>query len=161
MQPITNSAAAIHPRPSAAPGDPSARPPKEEPQGYPKRDEFIPEEKLEPTPTGRYAPARDGQGRPGLSVDAPEEEPSAPDAPEEGKDPEGGKEEKCTVDTDRVDREIEGLKKEKAALEQRLRAEEDSKRARDLKQELARVEDELRQKDNDAYRKQHAVYCLA
>ena len=47
--------------------------------------------------------------------------------------------------TDKVDREIEKLKKQKAELEGKL----------SMERQLSQVERELSQKDNDTYRKQH------
>lgn len=72
------------------------------------------------------------------------------------KAPEGP--ETSTGNTDRVDREIERLRKEQAELKQRLRSEADPARARALEQRLAQVERELDRKDNDAYRRQHTVF---
>ena len=60
-----------------------------------------------------------------------------------------------TCNTDRVDREIEQLKKRRAELEQRLNAETGEGKRRDLERRLAQVERELKQKDNDAYRRRH------
>lgn len=71
------------------------------------------------------------------------------------KDPEA---ERCIANTDKVDREIEKLKKQKQELEQRLRTETDETKVKNLKSKLAQVENELRQKDNDAYRRQHTVF---
>lgn len=71
------------------------------------------------------------------------------------------KEASCTGNTDKVDREIEKLKKKKAELEQQLSSETDERKIKSLEKELAQVERELSQKDNDAYRRQHAVYTYA
>lgn len=67
--------------------------------------------------------------------------------------------EMCTVNTDKVDAEIRKLKKEKENLQQQIRraADDPEKRAK-LEQKLSQIEMELNQKDNDTYRKQHAVY---
>lgn len=80
--------------------------------------------------------------------------------PEEKKEP-GNNVERCTCSTDKVDREIEKLKREKQELEQRLNTETDEARIKDLKTKLAQVERELRQKDNDTYRRQHASYTFS
>ncbi len=80
--------------------------------------------------------------------------------PEETKEP-GNNVERCTGSTDKVDREIEKLKREKQELEQRLNTETDEARIKDLKTKLAQVERELRQKDNDTYRRQHASYTFS
>lgn len=70
------------------------------------------------------------------------------------------KEERCTADTGRVDREIAQLKKQKQELERRIRSETDEARLRQLQAQKAEIEQELLQKDNDAYRRQHARYTL-
>ena len=93
----------------------------------PVTDEYIPEEK--PEPSGRYSP--------------------------------GKNEKRCTCNTDKVDREIERLKKQKQELERKISRETDENKAEDLKAKLAQAEKELRQKDNDTYRRQHAVYTYA
>lgn len=65
----------------------------------------------------------------------------------------------CTVDTDKVDAEIKNLKKEKQQIEQEIQQTEgdDAKKA-ELEERLKEIDDELRTKDTDAYRKQHATY---
>ena len=67
----------------------------------------------------------------------------------------GNKPEKYMGSTDKVDREIEKLKKRKKELEGQLRTEQDENKVRSLERELAQVERELSQKDNDGYRRQH------
>lgn len=123
-------------------------PPKEEPRPASQRpatDEYIPEEKREPS--GRYWLERDEDGNPQIRFDAP-------DRPEEP--PEAGKPERCS--TDKVDREIKKLKRERDSLERQLAFEDDETKRSELEQKLSRVESELRMKDNDAYRRQHAVF---
>lgn len=66
--------------------------------------------------------------------------------------------ERCTGDTGKVDREIEKLKRKRAELEQRLNTERDEAKREDLEQQLAQVEAELRQKDNDGYRRRNTVF---
>ena len=67
-------------------------------------------------------------------------------------------EKRCTVNTDRVDREIERLKQERQELERQLRGEADETKRQTVQQRLEQVERELSQKDNDAYRRRNAVY---
>ena len=62
---------------------------------------------------------------------------------------------KTTMDTEKVDREIEKLKQTKEQLERRI-AVADEKNREVLEAELLNVETQLRQKDNDTYRRQHA-----
>lgn len=65
--------------------------------------------------------------------------------------------EKCTTNTDQVDREIQQLREKKRQLEQQLeRAVGDEKRCRELEKQLAQINAELGRKDNDTYRRQHA-----
>ncbi len=65
--------------------------------------------------------------------------------------------EKCTVNTDAVDREIEELKEKKKRLEKQIQsASGDENKIRELKKELEQVECELSRKDNDTYRRQNA-----
>ncbi len=149
-----------------------ARKPGEEARDRPLRpmmDEYAPEEEREPS--GRYWPGRDEDGRPriyfdspGQAVDAPQE--PAPDAKEPGRMQEakapdkksGEKEDRCVGNTDKVDREIEELKRKRQELEQRLNTETDETKIKDLERQLAQVERELSAKDNDLYRKQHSTF---
>lgn len=128
--------------------------------------------------TGRYWPVRDETGRPAVRRDLPvpeegthpdeparpaaEEEPAAGEKPAErekpAKEENPAEEERCTVNTDRVDREIKRLKEQKAALARQLQRTQDPARQQQLGQRLEQVEAELQQKDNDAYRRQHAEY---
>lgn len=119
----------------------------------PVKDEYIPEENQEPI--GRYRPGRDENGDPKIYFDDPRQD-KAPKAPD-GEDS-GGRADSCTGSTDRVDREIEKLKKRQKELEQKIGSETDAKKIEKLERELEQVESELREKDNDTYRRQHAVF---
>lgn len=103
-------------------------------------------------PSGRRTPPQAPDSAP---VGGPERDQGA-EASEE-KSP-GKKTERCTGDTGRADREIERLKKKRAELERRLSGETDQVKIRELERKLAQVESELRQKDNDAYRRRHTVF---
>ena len=127
----------------------------------PVMDEYVPEEKREPS--GLYYLGKDEDGQPKIYFDDLEQdegadnpEPKAADAPKEKAD--GKKAETCTGNTDKVDREIEKLKKEREQLERQINSETDEAKKKGLEAKLAQVENELRQKDNDAYRRQHAVF---
>lgn len=138
----------------------------------PRMDEYVPEEKREPS--GLYRLGRDEDGRPKVYFDDPERGAGAPDKQGENPDadnPErdegadspvkgasGKKSETCTGSTDKVDREIEKLKKKREELTRQINAETDETRTEELERKLAQVESELRQKDNDAYRRQHTVF---
>ncbi len=120
----------------------------------PARDAYIPEEKQ--GPSGLYWLGRGEDGEPKVYFDDPGR---AADAP--GKKASGDKAESCTCNTDKVDREIEQLRKEREGLEHQIDSETDGAKIEELKKELAQVERELRQKDSDAYRRRHAVSSYA
>ena len=148
--------------------------PEEEAQGRqlkPVMDEYVPEEPQEPS--GRYWMGKDEDGQPKIyfddrsrAADAPKQPEDAPGAEEPdpagqgAKGPEGkkDKDEVWECNTDKVDREIEKLKRKQQELEQRLNTESDEAKIKDLEHQLAQVEQELKQKGNDIYRRQHAVY---
>lgn len=152
-------------------GAPNAPRPEKEGQSRPsapKRDTYTPEEKEEPS--GRYWMGRDENGQPKIHFDAPEQpaadsredlspahdsekKPERPASKEDGK-----KTEVCVCDTDKVDREIEKLKKKQEELKQQLGSETNEENVQALKKKVAQVEGELAQKDNDAYRRQHAQF---
>ena len=135
-------------------------------------DEYVPEEKQEPT--GRYWLGKDENGQPKIYFDDPEQavgqseksdEPPNADASEQNKGAEGpdkkvsgDKAESCTVNTDKVDREIEKLKKKREELKRQIHSETDDSKVRELEKKLSQIERELSQKDNDTYRRQHSTF---
>ena len=132
----------------------------------PVMDEYVPEEK--PEPSGRYWLGKDEDGKPKFYFDDPERAEDAPDASDRDKSAEGPEKsgsdkdgQSCTCNTDKVDREIEKLKKQKQELEQQINRETDESKIEDLKAKLAQIEKELSQKDNDTYRRQHATYTYS
>ena len=66
------------------------------------------------------------------------------------------KSESTTINTDRVDEEIEKLKRRKAEIEQKLKTSVAEEKDR-LEVELHMIQAELAQKDNDTYRRQNAI----
>lgn len=62
---------------------------------------------------------------------------------------------KTTVNTDKVDKEIEKLKQTQTQLEQKIAAAKGPKEKEKLEAQLAQVNAELKAKDNDTYRQQH------
>ena len=152
-------------------GAPKVQKPEEEGRPLkPVMDEYIPEEPQEPS--GRYWMGKDEDGQPKIYFDDPERAADAPRQPEDApeaeepkqagqgaKGPEGkkNKDETWECNTDKVDREIEKLKKKQQELEQRLNSETDEAKIKDLEHQLAQVERELKQKDNDTYRRQHTT----
>lgn len=135
----------------------------------PVMDEYVPEEK--PEPSGRYWLGKDEDGKPKIYFDDPERAEDAPDASDafdrdksaEGPEKSGSDKngQSCTCNTDKVDREIEKLKKQKQELEQQINMETEESKIEDLKAKLAQIEKELSQKDNDTYRRQHATYTYS
>lgn len=146
------------------------------------RDEYIPSDgKSEKTP-GIYRLEADENGNKRIAFDRPDsaekskradamegkehagESPvAASDPNEDGVKPEKsgdkGEAKSCTVNTDKVDAEIKQLKEQKQQIEQQLNSvRDDEEKRKDLEQRLSQVETELSAKDNDGYRKQHAMY---
>lgn len=170
MIPISSSA----PRPAASPAVREARearpvPPAASGSLKPVKDEYVPEGEKKREPYGRYWLGKDEDGGPKICFDDPEaagtpkaedpEKDEEPKAPGKAAPPDkSGKEEKCRGSTDAVDREIKRLKEKKEKLEARLDRETDGTRREALERQLAQVENELRQKDNDAYRRQHSTF---
>lgn len=67
------------------------------------------------------------------------------------------KSETTTCDTGKVDRELENLRKRQEELTQQLRSAA-PEQAEAVQRRLDQVNRELAQKDNDSYRRQHAVF---
>jgi len=90
----------------------------------PVTDEYIPEEN--PEPSGRYWLGKDEDGKPKIYFDDPKRAEDTPDASDasdgdngaEGPEKSGSDKDvqSCTCNTDKVDREIEKLKKQKLKL---------------------------------------------
>lgn len=161
-------------REAASPASPQEKGPLK-----PVKDEYVPEEERKES-CGRYWLGKDENGCPKIYFDDPEAKdtasPEAPEAagapkaetPEKDQEPEvpkkaappdkGDKEERCTGNTDAVDREIRKLKEKREELEARLNRETDETKREALERQLAQVENELRQKDNDAYRRRHSTF---
>lgn len=138
-------------------------PSRERPQ-KPAMDEYIPEEK--PGPSGRYWLDRDEDGTPKIRFDDPARAASQPEQPDGADSPEGkpapgrkaADDKEVTCNTDKADREIKKLKEKQKELERQIQSETDEAKIRDLERKLAQVTSELRLKDNDTYRRQHAVF---
>lgn len=118
------------------------------------KDEYISSEESDRKPSGLYRLGQDENGNPKVLYD----DPKKPANTEKDRAPETS-EEKCTGNTDQVDREIKQLKEKKKQLEQQIRTVSgDEEKRRELEKILAQVESELSQKDNDTYRRQHSVF---
>ena len=166
VQPLTTAGKVLGASKVQKPGEES-----QDRQPKPVMDEYVPEEPREPS--GRYWMGKGEDGQPRIYFDDPERAPAAgkpeADAPEAeepvpanrgGKGPERKKDqdEVWAGNTDKVDREIERLKKKREELEQRINRETDEVRIEALKRQLDQVERELREKDNDTYRRQHSMF---
>ena len=118
------------------------------------KDEYISSEQSGNRPSGLYHIGKDENGNAKVLYDDPKKT-------EQPKVKSGRREddaEEVTGNTDAVDREIEKLKKQKQQLEQQINAASgDEEKTKELEKKLAQVESELSQKDNDTYRRQHAV----
>ena len=120
------------------------------------KDEYISSEKSGSKPSGLYRLGQDENGNPKVMYDDPKRVAKAKDV--QPKEEPAKKAEKCTTNTDNVDREIEKLKEEKKQLEQQIKAAAgDKEKVRVLEKKLAQIEGELSQKDNDTYRRKNAV----
>ena len=124
-----------------APAAQAAPAPQDQPKA-PVCDEYVPEDGADRRPSGLYEIVPDGEGRPSIRFDDPEKADRA---------------EQTTTNTDRVDRELEQLRKKAEELQQQAQRAADPRQAQQLERQLQQVQNELRQKDNDAYRRQHAV----
>ena len=163
IQPISSLGSSVAPAVSVKEAPAAQRPDSGAPARLqkPMMDEYVRSEKQEPP--GHYYLGKDESGQPKVYFDAPEQdegadnpEPKAADAPKENAG--GKKAETCTGNTDKVDREIKKLKKEREQLERQINSETDEVKRKELESKLSQVENELRQKDNDAYRRQHTVF---
>ena len=120
------------------------------------KDEYISSEKSGSKPSGLYRLGQDENGNPKVMYDDPKRVAKAKDV--QPKEEPAKKAEKCTTNTDNVDREIEKLKEEKKQLEQQIKAAAgDKEKVKGLEKKLAQIEGQLSQKDNDTYRRQNAV----
>lgn len=128
----------------------------------PRYDEYIhsgdtPDASMEENPV--YSKPNKLSGNMEKVPESGKDEEEAP-LPVKGKpDDKKADEEKCTVNTDKVDAEIKALKQELQRIKQQLNdASDDPDKENKLQQQLTSVEAELRMKDNDSYRKQHSTY---
>lgn len=119
-------------------------------QNKPIQDEYIHADKEAKQATGLYKVEYSENGTPKISFDNPRKKIAD--------NKEAKQEEKCTGNTDKVEREIRKLKEEKKQLEQKLHSVSDPQKTKDLEKQLAKIEQELQLKDTDTYRRQHTVF---
>lgn len=123
------------------------------------KDEYICSEQSGSRPSGLYRMGQDENGNPKVLYDDPKKAGGADKngQPKVGADSPKEDAEKCTTNTDKVDREIEKLKEQKQQLEQQIKAASgDEEKVKELEKKLSQIEGELSQKDNDTYRRQNA-----
>lgn len=132
------------------------------------QDEYISSAKSNAKPDGLYHLGRDENGNRKVYFNDPKkaenkQSQTKPDKAQDDPQPKATSaspektDEKCTTNTDKVDREIKKLKNKQQQLEQQIRmASGDEQKVKKLQKELSQVENELSQKDNDTYRRQHA-----
>lgn len=124
------------------------------------KDEYISSEQSGRKPSGLYHMGKDENGNPKVMYDDPKKAGGVDKKgqPKVGADSPGEDEEKCTMNTDKVDREIKKLKEQKQQLEQKIKAASgDEEKVKELEKKLSQIEGALSQKDNDTYRRQNAV----
>ncbi len=124
------------------------------------RDEYIRSGQSGSRPSGLYHVGKDEDGNPKVLYDDPKKGSGTDKKgkPKVGADSPEEDVEKCTANTDKADREIRKLKEQKKQLEQQIKAASgDAEKVKELEKKLSQVESELRQKDNDTYRRQNAA----
>lgn len=124
------------------------------------KDEYISSGQSGSRPSGLYHMGKDENGNAKVLYDDPKKVNGADkkEQPKVGADSPEEDAEKCTTNTDKVDREIKKLKEQKQQLEQQIKAAAgDEEKVKALEKELSQIESELSQKDNDTYRRQNAV----
>lgn len=124
------------------------------------KDEYISSEQSGNKPSGMYRIGQDENGNPKVLYDDPKKASGADKngQPKVGADSPKKDAEKCTTNTDKVDREIKKLKEQKQQLEQQIKAASgDEEKVKELEKKLSQVEAGLSRKDNDTYRQQNAV----
>lgn len=106
------------------------------------QDQYIKDSEEGKKPAGVYYLGKDENGKKKIFFNSPEK-PA----------------EECTGNTDGVDREIEKLKEKKEKLEKQIKeASGNEEKVKQLEMELAQVDSELSQKNNDTYRRSHSSF---
>ncbi len=110
------------------------------------KDEYVSSEQSGRRPSGLYYMGKAENGNPKVMYDDPKKADGADKKgqPKVGADSPEEDAEKCTVNTDKVDREIQKLKEQKQQLEQQIKAASgDEEKVKELEKKLSRVEGEL------------------
>lgn len=127
----------------------------------PADDRFTRSEEDPKKVTGLYSLVTDKNGKQSVKFDAPLKQSADKKTSGGGKKSvSAAKNKVCTGDTGGVDREIRKLKEKKQRLERQLSASGGAEDNADLQKQLDSVESELRQKDNDSYRRMHTSFSM-
>ncbi len=111
-------------------------------------DEYISGRQSETKPSGLYRVGEDENGNQKVFFDDPQKSDNS-----------GKPAEKCTANTDKVEREIRKLKEKEQELKQQIQSNcGNEKKVKELEKKLKQIESELSQKDNDTYRRQHTQF---
>ncbi len=120
-------------------------------------DSYVPEDEIAKTPIGLYDTTRDENGNRQILFESPEKANDVKNNGSQHKDA-SDQATPCTANTDKVDREIEKLKEKEKQLTQQLQRTTDPQKSDAIARQLRQVENELRQKDNDTYRRQNTYF---
>lgn len=161
---------------TAAAGGPER--PEEKAELPPQRGPFAPNvdkyiHSDETASAGLYRKGKDDEGNPTIIFDNPARKTMPMDSenttnamdkkdsgeePAKAKDSEGGVT-RCDMNADKVEEEIKKLKEKKAELEQQIaKAAENPDTQAKLEKKLQQIENEIKVKDTDSYKRQHTEY---
>ncbi len=104
---------------------------------------------------GLYELSHDEKGNAVIKFDDPAKDSESKLPNENHEDAEKPQIVKTTLNTDAVDHEIEKLKQSISETRQKLSSASDPKEKESLENKLSQLESEVKQKDNDTYRRQH------
>lgn len=125
-------------------------------QKQPDYDTYIPEDK--PSPDEKAVTAPSAKDKSGLHCNCNKNDKPLEKKTVKTEESDKDGVEKCTANTNKVDKEIQRLKEKKNQIEQELHSDIPVERRKELEEQLRRITQELQQKDNDSYRKQHTEF---
>lgn len=131
------------------------------PDSSSRYDEYIHSEEPDiANDTGIYSPAKDENGESIIKFTNPDEQDDKKVSDSQGNPSDDEKNAvKCTVNTDSIEAEIKELKEERKEIQKQInQAADDPDKKAELEKQLSDIEAEIKEKDNDTYKKQHASY---